>query len=144
MYKAFMKAGEFNKNSSLYKDFTFEKVRKQILGFDTGGYTGDWDSKTKGALAILHEKELVLNQEDTKNLLNTVTILRTITSSLGGVAFSRLNNIKSNFINDLIDKNNLQQDVHIEANFPNVVNSQEIENAFNNLINLAAQRTMRK
>ena len=144
MYKAFMKAGEFNKNSSLYKDFTFEKVRKQILGFDTGGYTGDWDSKTKGALAILHEKEIVLNQNDTKNLLEAIKIVRSVVSSINISSLeSDLYKLKNNY-NNAINKNTLQQDVHIEANFPNVVNSQEIENAFNNLINLAAQRTMRK
>jgi len=36
--------------------------------FDTGGYTGAWNSKT-GKIAVLHEKELVLNQEDTSNIL---------------------------------------------------------------------------
>ena len=115
--------------------------KKQLQGFKSGGYTGKWNDDMEGKLALLHQKELVLNQEDTKNLLNTVTILRTITSSLGGVAFSRLNNIKSNFINDLINKNNLQQDIHIEANFPNVNSKREIEEAFDNLINEAAQRS---
>ena len=36
--------------------------------------------------------------------------------------------------------NQLEQNVHIEAIFPNVSQSHEIEDAFNNLINIAAQR----
>jgi hypothetical protein len=31
--------------------------------FDTGGYTGKWGPE--GKLATLHEKELVLNKQDT-------------------------------------------------------------------------------
>jgi hypothetical protein len=33
----------------------------------TGGYTGAWGAT--GRLAILHEKELVLNKQDTLNIL---------------------------------------------------------------------------
>ena len=40
-------------------------------------------------------------------------------------------------------ENTLEQNVHIEANFPNVSNSNEIEEAFNNLVNIAAQRVNR-
>ena len=36
----------------------------------------------------------------------------------------------------------LDQNVKIEANFPNVKNANEIETAFNNLVNLASQRAM--
>jgi hypothetical protein len=31
-----------------------------LVGFDTGGYTGSWGSY--GKLAMLHEKEMVLNK----------------------------------------------------------------------------------
>jgi hypothetical protein len=34
----------------------------------------------------------------------------------------------------------LEQNVHIEANFPNVQSSNEIQDAFNNLVNIASQR----
>jgi hypothetical protein len=37
------------------------------LTFDTGGYTGEWDSS--GRLAVLHQKEIVLNAHDTENFL---------------------------------------------------------------------------
>jgi TP901 family phage tail tape measure protein len=41
--------------------------------FDTGGYTGD-----KGGMAILHKKELVLNEADTKNILKAINIIKPI------------------------------------------------------------------
>lgn len=42
--------------------------------FDTGGYTGDNVPK-QGALAILHNKEIVLNNKQTENLLSTVKLM---------------------------------------------------------------------
>ena len=42
------------------------KKAKSLLGYDTGGYTGNWNS-SDGKLALLHKKELVLNKDDTKN-----------------------------------------------------------------------------
>ena len=38
----------------------------------------------------------------------------------------------------LNNSNELDQNVHITAEFPNVTNSNEIEEAFNNLVNEAA------
>jgi len=43
--------------------------------FDTGGDTGDWHT-SNGKIAILHEKELVLNKYDTENILSVVDIVR--------------------------------------------------------------------
>jgi hypothetical protein len=42
--------------------------QSDLEGFDTGGYTGEW-SGAYGKLAMLHEKELVLNKHDTENFL---------------------------------------------------------------------------
>ena len=42
------------------------------------------------------------------------------------------------------DSKALEQDVHIEANFPNVTNKEEIEDAFKDLVNLASQYANRK
>lgn len=116
--------------------------RSQISGYDTGGYTGEWGNT--GRLALLHQKELVLNKEDTQNLLNAVNVMRVITNSIGAKILDRLavataNNSFTNGLNGA-----LEQNVHIEAQFPNVKNSYEIENALNNLINSAAQRVQNK
>lgn len=61
----------------------------QYAYFKSGGYTGDW-SKSEGLkfdsdggkLAVLHQKEMVLNQQDTKNLLDAVKINRDLFSNL--------------------------------------------------------------
>jgi hypothetical protein len=114
-----------------------------LVGFDTGGYTGSWGSY--GKMAMLHEKEMVLNQDDTANLLASMEFLakvlemidlQTVSAQIGGLLTS-----------PEIHKSNstkIEQDVHIEATFPNVTNHSEIEEAFNNLINTASQYANRK
>jgi len=47
---------------------------------DTGGYTGAWGKA--GKLAVLHEKELVLNKMDTENLLDAVSMVRDFSSAI--------------------------------------------------------------
>jgi hypothetical protein len=49
---------------------------KGLMGFDTGGYTGEWGPE--GKMAMLHEKELVLNAKDTENFLTATSMLREI------------------------------------------------------------------
>ena len=61
----------------LYGDGSgFLSVLNQLT-FDTCGYTGEWG--TDGRLAVLHQKELVLNQEDTANILDAVSLIRQMT-----------------------------------------------------------------
>jgi hypothetical protein len=52
----------------------------RIMKYASGGYTGDWGSD--GRLAVLHQKELVLNQEDTKNMLAAVQSIRELAPSM--------------------------------------------------------------
>lgn len=121
--------------------------------FDTGGYTGDWTDSTTdkkdGKLAILHEKELVLNAEDTKNILAAVDTVRSISDSLRGQALEAANSYTSDLdtttpiITQPITQS-VQQDVHIDVTFPNVTDHNEIELAMNNLMNTASQKIMEK
>ena len=117
-----------------------------LFGFDTGGYTGDW-SGSDGKLAVLHEKELVLNQDDTKNILSAVEIVRKIpdliTDNLSALAASSAPSF-SNVISPQSSINKMQQEVHITAEFPNATDKNEIRAAFDNLINVASQRIMSK
>jgi hypothetical protein len=70
-----------NTSSGPASDTSFEGlVNYYGLGFDTGGYTGDWGSSKK--LAFLHEKELVLNADDTKNILSAVDMIRSISKTI--------------------------------------------------------------
>ena len=45
--------------------------------YATGGYTGTWvNGSTDGRWAVLHQKELVLNENDTKNFLSAINTIR--------------------------------------------------------------------
>ena len=89
---------------------------------------------------MLHQKELVLNAHDTKNMLNAIRIVRTITDNLGVSLLNRMGAIAANTGSGLLGNSDaLEQIVHIDAQFPNVTNSSEIEDALNNLVNRAAQ-----
>ena len=112
--------------------------------FDTGGYTGDWNSK-EGRVAMLHEKELVLNKQDTSNILMAVSIVRTLSAKLSDMTNNMMNSISSHNAATAIPTQDqtLEQNVKIEASFPNVKNSNDIEQALNNLVNTASMYAMR-
>ena len=113
-----------------------------ISKFDTGGYTGDWGPE--GKLAMLHEKELVLNANDTENLLSTVNMVREIARMIDMQAnmASLFNLTASSGVNTTNET--LEQTVTIHAEFPNATNHSEIEEAFNTLVNRASQFANRK
>lgn len=111
---------------------------------DTGMYTGEWPGgsiRRNGRLAWLHQKELILNAHDTENFLDAMEIVRQL---------DNLTNWMANGLGDLImpkvtaESGELEQNVHIEAEFPNVTDHNEIEQAFNNLVNMASQYANRK
>jgi hypothetical protein len=105
--------------------------------FDTGGYTGAWG--TSGRLAMLHQKELVLNAQDTENMLNAVNIIRDISRVIDLNAASSANAF--GLLSTALISNGgqtIEQEVTIHAEFPNATNHTEIEEAFNTLINQAA------
>jgi hypothetical protein len=109
-----------------------------LEGFDTGGYTGEWGPD--GKLAVLHQKEIVLNQDDTANLLSVVEMVRTILATIDmHSASAQLGGILSTPGFHGGEGDTLEQHVSIEASFPNVQDRNEIEEAFNNLINKASQ-----
>lgn len=109
---------------------------KKLTKFDTGGYTGDWGPE--GKWALLHQKEIVLNADDTKNLLSTIEALRDTEKYL---YFSK---IAAPQLKQQSSQELLEQNVHITAEFPNVTKSNEIEEAFNNIINMTSQYLGRK
>ena len=111
---------------------------------DTGMYTGEWDGgseRKNGRLAWLHQKELVLNAHDTENFLDAMNIVR----QLDNLASWMANGLGDLFM-PRVESNDetLEQNVHIEASFPNAVDHNEIEQAFGNLVNLASQYANRK
>ena len=153
MQQAFDRA--FGKNNGYQGDYwvgwttTGGKLKADILhekyGLATGGYTGDW-SGSYGKLAFLHQKELVLNAGDTANFLEGMDILNKIVSTIDLYSLnSQLGGILSSpTIRDMREAETLEQQVHIEASFPNVSSHSEIEEAFKNLVNQASQYANRK
>lgn len=106
--------------------------------FDTGGYTGEWGPE--GKLAILHQKELVLNAGDTENFLKSMELMGHIISIIDrntmlAAAGLALGQPTAAAVNDKV----VQQTVAIEASFPGVQSAAEIEQALNNIVNDAAQ-----
>ena len=77
-----------NNNLDEIEDKLNKWARKLIRGYDTGGYTGAWGKN--GKLAILHEKELVLNKDDTTNILKAVEMMRQV-AQLSGIGNNLLN-----------------------------------------------------
>ena len=114
---------------------------KKPSSFDSGGYTGPWGSE--GKLALLHEKELILNKTDTENILDAVSIIRSMSQSITSSLVSDLVNLVDSLgkittnVKSSIEK--VPQMVTIDASFPNVSVASEIEEAFNDLANQAAQ-----
>lgn len=116
----------------------------QISGYDTGGYTGEWGPE--GRLAMLHQKEIVLNASDTENLLMAVQMIRDISGQLEANAMTMkyIKTLENYGAKVNVGGQTLQQDVIIHAEFPNATNHNEIEEAFKNLTTLASQYTNRK
>lgn len=145
-----------NRRLGYVKSAGVELLRKQSMldtkmnsiglpsGFDTGGYTGSWDSS--GRLAMLHQKELVLNADDTKNFLAAVNIVRELSAAidLKALAYQNALGQMSGAIRMSHEPQRLQQDVTIHAEFPNVTERNEIEAAFRSLVNDATQYIYRK
>ena len=122
-----------------------EQLKSFYYGsFDTGGYTGEWGDGS-GKLALLHSKELVLNAADTENMLKMVDMVRQISNMIDINALS--SSLTSGLTAASVNANNngvLEQQVTITAEFPNATDKDQILDAFDNVINLAAQYANRK
>ena len=124
--------------------YCYQKALELVGSYDTGGYTGAWGPE--GRLALLHQKEIVLNAQDTENLLAAVEMIRDISHMIDLNALSASQGLNSMLYAGTIKdhKDTIEQQVTIHAEFPNATNHSEIEEAFNNLINTASQYASRK
>ena len=134
------------------------------LIFKSGGYTGDWNQgipgTDNGRLAVLHQKELVLNEADTANLLKAVSLIRTLVGAASSADFNRIANnvvgssnisaqlgshvssgalqsIASNVTNNSNVSNT--KDITINADFSGVRSADEIYQALTELQNYNLQ-----
>lgn len=122
-------------------------LEENFPAYATGGYTGEFE----GALpALLHEKELVLNQSDTANILSAVsavrtlepTLLKTIEQMLDAGAMNSLRSMGgslSTVSNFTTEPGTLEQMLNITAEFPNATDQNEIREAILGLANYATQ-----
>ena len=132
-------------NGGLEHDYAYYK-NYSPSAFESGGYTGDWDSS--GKLGILHQKELVLNADDTVNMLQAVQTIRDLTqlndsissaiaASIGQMALSLVAN-GGGSVNG-IGSSNTENQFYITAEFPNANDVETIREAILTLPNLASQ-----
>ena len=129
-----------------------DKNKKPASGA-TGMYTGDWPvsegmDALGGKLAILHQKELVLNKQDTQNILDAVKISRgqqmsNYIDKQVAAMLSMTNMTLSELTRQVqlkeVEQQPIQQQVEITAEFPNAVDQYEIREALSNLSNDASQ-----
>lgn len=112
--------------------------------FDTGGYTGEWGKA--GRVAVVHEKELILNEDDTTNFLSAIQVTRAMLETIdlnAKQASLGMGNLVASTVKDEVVQT-LEQEVHITAEFPNVSDHNEVEEALRNLMNTASQYANRK
>ena len=115
--------------------------------FATGGYTGSWSDngidEKGGKLAVLHQKELVLNATDTKNILAAVDLVRQMTEGLKvaslNTTFNNYGKAQTQTVTDTIE-----QRVEIAAEFPNANSANEIKEALLNLSDSAMTYSYRE
>ena len=112
-------------------------------------------------MAFLHEKEIVLNKEDTAKILDAVKLVRGISgNALNSIAdaialtskktIEALNSVVSTIIpKDSVgvlssSQSPIQQNIEINADFSGVRSADEIEKAFENMANMASQYVARR
>ena len=108
----------------------------------TGGYTGEWGPE--GRLAMLHQKELVLNSDDTANMFQIIDAVRDVTNALELQSHGANVDLSGTAAGVMAGFMNFDQNVHITAEFPNATDRNEIQAAFADLMNRASQYINRK
>ena len=140
----------FEGAANIYSDW-YKRLMERLgaTQFDTGGYTGEFsDAK----LAFLHQKELVLNPTDTKNILSAVDTIRQIDFASieqaldrNGIAALALMAQKLTTVPVEGTHDSIEQTIHIDSvEFPNVTSSDEIKDAFASIANDAVQWARRR
>ena len=138
-----------DKQTKIPAEYSNQGKQNMIQMFRSGGYTGSWGSNS-GRWALLHQKELVLNENDTKNMLSAVQILRSIPYSV--IAQSLINSSTNTAsalsgINSGISglaaaaTNNESKTMVVNADFSGVHDADEIYQALLELENYGLQNS---
>lgn len=116
-----------------------------IEQFASGGYTGAWGST--GKLAILDEKELILNSHDTENMLDMLKLTHNLLNMIDLQAQNAqlgFGALEASSIKDASEKEAVVQEVYVTAEFPAATDRNEIREALLTLPNVASQYANRK
>lgn len=147
-YATGYEAGQYVKNQTiLYKGKRYDFDSNGWLtsdenGYAEGGYTGNKGIRGVDSIpAMLAPGEYVLNADDTTKILSAVQLLRGLSSGALTAAANAIAKLANGSIPQTTQSEQIpvQQDVHIEATFPNVSVASEIEDALNNLVNETVQ-----
>lgn len=135
------------------KNYTGRGQQYNLSGYTayaTGGYTGSWSGgldEQDGRLALLHQKELVLNADDTVNILKAIDMMRemvvgqdtskltaAITGSAKAIPAQVLSTIGTTFAKMIagvknITNSNYNKNLTINADFSGVKSADEIYQA---------------
>ena len=144
--------------------------KEQLSGYKSGGYTGTWSGgmdNDDGRIAMLHQKELVLNAQDTENYLAAVEEMRKLQDEIkNGASMGILGNLFDAIgeainlqIMDLqkqaercdfrrsefgLESSSMSQNIVINADFPDVSDAAEIQKAFDQILGMASQKANNK
>ena len=130
---------ELKKKKNSNKFSVVDLKSGKISSYASGGYTGDWGND--GRLAILHQKELVLNKDDTQNILSAIQIVNHLDDILNSfkINTSEQTGLLNEFTRRSSEQGGIGQNIIINADFPAAKDHMQIEAAFDNLINRASQ-----
>jgi hypothetical protein len=122
----------------------------QLIGYKQGGYLGNRFNADEivpnsdgGKLFIGHPGELILNQDDTANILNAVDMVRTMVATARNGNYNDIIR-QSGGIVDMdsikdVDAQNGATYYQVECNFPNATNVEDIQKAILTLPDIAPQ-----
>lgn len=120
------------------------EMKKNAASFGGGGRTPAWGPE--GKLGVLHEKERVLDQEQTRSFEKLVDNLPTIKSLIDNVSVFKNASLGTPRLQlSLAGTGGIQQSVNVgKLVFPNVKDSKEIEGAIRSLSTYANQWANRR
>lgn len=127
---------------ALYKSLDIT-TKTNISSFDTGGKTGNFQG---GRVALLHEKEIVLNKSQSETFEKLVNIMPNITNVLGSLSngFKGIKPIAPKLATQAGGTAGTQNFNISKLEFPNVKDAREIENSIKNLSTFATQWANKK
>ena len=120
-----------------------------LIGYKQGGYLGNRFNADEivpnsdgGKLFVGHPGELILNQEDTQNILNAVDMVRSMAAAARNGSYNELIRQSRGVVDmDSIQSTNSESPIYyqVECNFPNATNVEDIQKAILTLPDIAPQ-----